>query len=401
LAVASAFIDPFMPMGSQMEEEAMSCPTNTCLTTQAQDCQSTSSDSKTCIYGEFKNTSFVGSTVSCNCRTVAQWPALGTTCSAGSTQTNQCGPYATCAVMTGGGAADWKCYGKKMIGDSCTVGGYECAAPRVCTSGVCSATLAAGATCYNATTTKSLGVCPLTQYCPTVYTADQVCTAYLAAGVSCSSGGKCVPYTICGLTSVATAPTCDRWVFGTIAAGTDYNLALEELSCTSFTANYTSKKCVDYDTELAKWNTAFPSPSTMSTCTVDEDCNLVGVYLASCVCTNKATGATPYCLLSQKGSISNANRVAVLKQDGIMETGYNAGCENPTPNGAEFVNNAAYCSSKWSSTFLASVCPTVSFGSNFFSCYDTTLGLCNGASALQSSVVMTMIVALVAFFTTQ
>lgn len=383
----------------------MTCRTNTCVATQAQDCVSTSTDTKTCISGEYKNVSFSGSTQVCNCRTISQWPALGTTCSMSGAQVDQCGPMASCAVMTGGLAADYKCYGKKMIGDSCTTGGYECAAPRVCTAGVCSATLAAGATCYNATSLKSLGVCPLTQYCPQVYTADQVCTAYLAAGAACSTG-RCVPFTVCGFTSTTASPTCDRFPYGTIATGSDFNTKYPSLlpdpaaSCVSYTANYTSGKCVDYDTELAKWNAAFPSPSTIA-CDTDDNCNLPGVYLASCVCTNKATGATPYCLLGQKGSISYASDLAMTKSGGIAETAYNAGCENGSPASAATVTDSTYCASKWSSTFLAAVCPTVSFGANFFSCYDMTLGLCNGASVLQSSVVMTMIVALVAFFTTQ
>jgi len=404
LAVASAAftfdVEFKRPFGSTMEEEAMSCPTSTCLTSQA-DCTATSGNVNTCIQTEFKNTSTVGSTTSCNCRSVGQWPSIGTTCSSGSTQTNQCGPYATCAVTTGGGAADWKCYGKKMIGDSCAVGSYECAAPRACSSaGVCVATLTAGAVCYNATTYKSLGMCPMTQYCPTGFTANQVCTDLLAAGAACSTG-KCVPYTVCGLTSSASAPTCDRWVFGTLAAGVAYQANLQELSCASYLANYTSGNCVDYDAELAKWNTAFPSPSTIA-CSTSADCNLNGVDLASCVCTAKATGSTPYCLLGAKPSIQYASTIAIYKQSGIAETGYGAGCENPTPSGPEFVNNAAYCSSKWSSTLLAAACPSITASAaSAYTCFDTSLGLCNGASALQSSVVMTMIVALVAFFTTQ
>jgi hypothetical protein len=238
----------------------------------------------------------------------------------------------------------------------------------------------------------------MTQYCPAVYTANQVCTDFLAAGAACSTG-KCPPYTVCGLLSSATAPTCDRYVFGTLAAGVDTN-NLGALSCASYLANTTSGKCVDYDAELAKWNTAFPSPSTVA-CTYSTDCNNVGVALARCVCTAKATGSTPYCLLGLKPSITAAQAIAIYKQDGILETAYKAGCESATPQGAEFVNNAAYCSSKWASTFLAAVCPTISASSSSFSCYDESLGLCNGASALQSSVVMTMIVALVAFFTTQ
>jgi hypothetical protein len=305
-------------------------------------------------------------------------------------------------VATGGKTADYKCYGQKQIGDSCTNGGYECQAPRVCVSGVCQANLAAGATCYNATTFTSLGMCPMNQYCPTGATGDQVCTALVTAGNTCSATMKCVPFTVCGLLTPA-APKCDRVVFGAIAAGTQ-STYLGAPSCASYLVNTSTTfpyTCVDYDTELAKWNAAFPSPSTIA-CTTSSDCNLPGVTLARCVCTAKATGSTPYCLLSPKPSITAAAQVAILKQGGIQETAYEASCENATPNGAEFVNNAAYCSSKWSSTFLAAICPSFSASSSAgFSCYDETLGLCNGASALQSSVVMTMIVALVAFFTTQ
>jgi len=375
----------------------MTCPTNTCVASQG-DCLTTATDYKYCPQNEYTNSSYAGTSV-CNCRTIAQWPVVGTTCSSGSSQTNQCGPRATCAVATGGLAADYKCYGKKMIGDSCTVGGYECQAPRVCVSGTCQADLAAGATCYNATSTKSLGMCPMNQYCPRVYTSNQVCTALATAGSDCSTGQECVPFTICGLYS-SSAPKCDRVLYGAVATGDSVN-ALGAAGCASYTVNATSGKCVDYDTELAKWNAAFPSPSTIQ-CTTALDCNNVGVYLASCACTAKATGATPYCLLGQKGSVAFASNVAIYKQGGIVETAYEATCENATPDGPEFVNNAAYCSSKWSSTLLAAVCPSLTFGSSSsYSCYDTTLGLCNGASALQSSVVMTMIVALVAFFTTQ
>lgn len=377
----------------------MSCPTNTCVVSGG-DCLTTATDYKYCPQNEFENTTNVGGG-SCNCRTVSQFLAIGVSCTAGAV-TNQCGPYATCTVMPGGTTADYKCYGKKMIGDTCTVGSSECAVPRVCSSGgLCTATLAAGATCYNATTFKSLGLCPLDQYCPTIYTTNQVCTAFLAVSASCSTAGtKCPPYTVCGLTSSATNPTCDRYVFGTLAAGVDLN-NLGALGCASYLANTTSGKCVDYDAELAKWNTMFPSPSTVA-CTTSNDCNLPGVGLARCVCTAKATGSTPYCLLSLKPSISSASAVALYKQDGIIETAFKAGCENAQPSGAEFVNDAKYCSSKWASTFLAAVCPSISASSSSsFSCYDESLGLCNGASALQSSVVMTMIVALVAFFTTQ
>jgi hypothetical protein len=404
LAVASAaftFQDAiaFNPMVARMEEEAMTCPTNTCVGSGA-DCLSTSTDEKYCPQNEFYNITQVGSG-SCNCRTVSQFLAVGASCTMGAV-TNQCGPYATCAVATGGGSADWKCYGNKMIGDTCTIGSYECAAPRVCSSaGLCTATLATGATCYNATTYKSLGLCPLSQYCPTGFSADQVCTSYLAAGAACSTG-KCIPYTICGLTSSSTAPTCDRWVFGTLAVGVDYQTNIGAASCASYLANTTSGKCVDYDTELAKWNAAFPTPSTMTSCSDYRDCNLPGVRMASCACTNKATGSTPFCLLNQKPAVDAAGQVILLKQGGIYETAFTAGCENWRPAATEFITNSNYCFSKWSSTFLAAVCPGVSYSQTYsFSCYDDTLGLCNGASALQSSVVMTMIVALVAFFTTQ
>jgi len=378
----------------------MTCPTNTCVVSGG-DCYSTSTDYKYCPQNEFENSTSIGSGT-CNCRTVAQFLAIGVSCTAGAI-TNQCGPYATCSVMPGGTTADYKCYGKKWIGDSCSVGSTECAVPRVCSStGVCSATLAAGATCYNATTYKTLGLCPLSQYCPTVYTANQVCTDFLAVSASCSTAGtKCPPYTVCGLTSSSSSPTCDRYVFGTLAVGVDMSTnLLGALSCASYLANTTAGKCVDYDAELTKWNAAFPSPSTIA-CSTSADCNLVGVGLAACVCTQKATGNTPYCMLGLKPSVSAAQAVAIYKQDGITETAFKAGCERATPLGAEFVNDSKYCSSKWASTFLAAVCPTISASTSSFSCYDESLGLCNGASALQSSVVMTMIVALVAFFTTQ
>jgi hypothetical protein len=400
LAVASAAftLDSFNPLVAPIEEEAMTCPTNTCVVSGG-DCLSTSTDYKYCPQNEFENTTNIGSG-SCNCRTAAQFLAVGASCTAGAV-TNQCGPYATCSVMPGGTTADYKCYGRKMIGDTCTIGSSECAVPRVCSSGgLCTATLAAAATCYNATTYKSLGLCPLNQYCPAIYTANQVCTDLIAAGASCSTAGaKCVPYTVCGLSSSASSPTCDRYVFGTLAAGVDVN-NLGALGCASYLANTTSGKCVDYDAEVAKWNAAFPSPSTIA-CTYSTDCNLPGVTLAQCTCTAKATGNTPYCLRRLAPSVSAAQAIAIYKQGGIIETGFAAGCESSTPQGAEFVNNAAYCASKWASTFLAAVCPTISSSSASFSCYDESLGLCNGASALQSSVVMTMIVALVAFFTTQ
>jgi len=399
LAVASAFtFESFNPLVAPMEEEAMSCPTNTCVLSQG-DCTTTATDYRYCPQNEFENTTTVGGG-SCNCRTVSQFLAIGASCTAGAV-TNQCGPYATCSVMPGGTTADYKCYGRKMIGDTCTIGSSECAVPRLCSSGgLCVATLATGATCYNATTYKSLGMCGLSQFCPAIYTANQVCTDFLAPAASCSTAGtKCPPYTVCGLLSSASSPTCDRYVFGTLAAGVAVN-NLGYLSCASYLANTTSGLCVDYATELAKWNTAFPSPSTIA-CSTSADCNLPGVGLAACACTAKATGSTPYCLLGLKPSVSAAQAVAVYAQNGILETAFKAGCESATPQGAEFVNNAAYCSSKWSSTFLAAVCPTISASSSSFSCYDESLGLCNGASALQSSVVMTMIVALVAFFTTQ
>jgi hypothetical protein len=312
--------------------------------------------------------------------------------------TDQCGPYATCSVAIGGKAADYKCYGRKQVGDTCAAT-TDCAVPRVCTGGVCAANLGAGATCYNATTYTQLGMCPITQYCPAVYTADQVCTNKVAVGASCTSDDVCPPYTKCGLYTPADKK-CDRRVFATVANGADMS-NLGPAGCVSYTANYTSGKCVDYDAELAKWNAAFPAPGDVR-CTTLLDCNLVGVYLATCACQAKATGSLPYCLLSPKGSVVYAPQIAQQKQDGIIETAYAAGCENSSPNGAEFVNNAAYCSSKWASTFLAAICPSFTAqASAAFSCYDETLGLCNGASALQSSVVMTMIVALVAFFTTQ
>jgi hypothetical protein len=400
LAVASAaftFEAAFKPMVASMEEEAMTCPTNTCVASQG-DCVSTSTDYRYCPQNEFQNETATG-TGTCNCRTVSQFLAIGAQCYPG-TVTNQCGPYAQCMVAPGGSTADYKCYGQKMIGDTCTIGSYECAAPRLCSSaGVCVANLGSGATCYNATTYTSLGVCPLTQYCPTVFTADQVCTNKVAVGASCTSDAVCPPYTKCGLYTPADKK-CDRRVYGTLANGIDMS-NLGPASCNSYTANYTSGKCVDYDAELAKWNAAFPSPSTIA-CNTALDCNLVGVYLATCACTAKATGSASYCLLAPRGSISQAPQIAQYKQDGIIETAYNAGCENPTANGAEFVNNAAYCSNKWASTFLAAICPAFTAQASVqFSCYDETLGLCNGASALQSSVVMTMIVALVAFFTTQ
>jgi len=375
----------------------MTCPTNTCVASQG-DCLTTATDYKYCPQNEYTNSSYAGTSV-CNCRTIAQWPVVGTTCSSGSSQTNQCGPRATCAVATGGLAADYKCYGKKMIGDSCTVGGYECAAPRVCVSGVCQANLAAGATCWNATSVKSLGMCPMTQYCPAVYTSNQVCTALATAGSTCDSVIKCVPFTECGLYS-SSSPKCDRPLFGAVADGGDMP-NLGPAGCVSYLINSTSLKCVNYDTELAKWNAAFPTPAAIA-CTTSADCNLPGVTLARCACTAKATGSTPYCLLGVKPSIASAADVAVAKQGGIIETAYENTCENPTPNGFEFVNDATYCSNKWSSALLAAACPSfLASASAGFSCYDGTLGLCNGASALQSSVVMTMIVALVAFFTTQ
>jgi len=395
LAVASA---AFFEMNNQFDEEAMSCPTNTCVASQG-DCLSTATDSRSCgLVTEYMNTTGNGAT-SCNCRTISQWPALGTTCTKTSVLDSQCGPYQQCAVMAGGKDADYKCYGVKMIGDTCTAGSLECLAPRVCVSGVCAANLAAGATCLNATTYSLLGICPLTQYCPSVYTANQVCTDKVAVGTTCTSDVMCPPYTKCGLLTPA-AKTCDRYTYGTVATGSAPT-NVGQASCVSYLANLTSNLCVDYDAELAKWNTAFPSPSTVA-CTTILDCNNNGVYLANCQCTAKATGSTSYCQLLPKPSISAAQTVAARKQGGIIETAYGAGCENSSPIGPEFVTNSAYCASKWSSTFLAAICPSITAQAAVsFSCYDATYGLCNGASALQSSVVMTMIVALVAFFTTQ
>jgi hypothetical protein len=401
LAVASAaftFQDA-MNGDASMQVEAMTCPTITCLGSQGQDCASTSTDVRVCMLNEYENTTSTGS---CNCRSISQFIPVGTQCYPGATTQDQCGPYAVCTVAAGGAIADFKCYGLKMVGDSCTTGSYECLAPRTCVAGVCAANLAAGATCFNATTPSVLlGVCPMNQYCPQVYTSNQVCTPLATAGSACSSVIKCVPFTQCGLLTPAD-PKCDRKVYGAIAAGTQ-STYLGAASCASYLVNTSTTfpyTCVDYDTELAKWNAAFPTPALIS-CSDYRDCNLAGVRLAECVCTNKATGATPYCLLSQKPSIAQAGNVANWKQGGIFETAYEATCENPRPFGAQFVKDAAYCSSKWSSQLLAAICPTISYGSNFYSCYDDSLGLCNGASALQSSVVMTMIVALVAFFTTQ
>jgi hypothetical protein len=401
LAVASAAftLDAFKPM-EKMQEEAMTCPTNTCVVSGG-DCVSTTTDYKYCPQYETYNETTVSGVSTCNCAAISKYLAIGVQCYP-TAVFDQCGPYATCSVAAGGSSADYKCYGKKMIGDTCTVGSYECALPRVCSSsGKCVANLAAGALCYNATTFLSLGRCPVSQFCPTGVTGDQICTDFLAVGAACSTAGtKCPPYTQCGLMSSSSAPTCDRPVFATLAAGVDANVNLGAYSCASYLMNATSGKCVDYATELAKWNAAFPSPSTMTTCTYSTDCNLPGVTLASCLCTAKATGSTPYCLLRPEPSVLLAGQVGLYKTDGVIETGFKAGCENPVTSFESA--SSAYCASNWQSAFLAAVCPAVSASAGAgFSCFDESYGLCNGASALQSSVVMTMIVALVAFFTTQ
>jgi hypothetical protein len=318
----------------------------------------------------------------------------------------QCGPLAACAAPTG--STDYKCYGRRMIGDVCTATGMECLPPRVCVNNKCAANLGASDTCYNATTFKQLGMCPLTHYCPSVFTSSQTCTAKGVVGDSCAMQGVqptatlkvCAPYLLCGISS-QTDPKCERPVAMTVATGSDMPSFLGAEGCVSGLGNYTSGKCVDYDAELAKWNTAFPSPSTIS-CTTALDCNLNGVYLAACVCTAKATGSTPYCALTGKPSVMYAPDVAFYSTSGIYETAYNAGCEDATPNTPQQVSDSNYCSSAWSSKFLAAVCPVLNAQSaTSYQCYDMTYGVCNGASALQSSVVMTMIVALVAFFTTQ
>jgi hypothetical protein len=165
-------------------------------------------------------------------------------------------------------------------------------------------------------------------------------------------------------------------------------------------ANITSNLCVNYDAEVTKWKAAFPTPDTIR-CTNALDCNSVGVYIAGCVCGSAQTGALPYCKLGLAPNAGNAITIANMKQNGIYEMAGST-CENVGPLAVETINNGDYCFSTYKSTWLAAACPVyTNLFSTGYQCYDQTQGICNAASAIKSSVVVTMIVAIVAFFTTQ
>jgi hypothetical protein len=172
------------------------------------------------------------------------------------------------------------------------------------------------------------------------------------------------------------------------------------MSCVSGLANFTSNLCVNYDAEVTKWKAAFPTPDTIR-CTTALDCNSVGVYIAGCVCGSAQTGALPYCKLGLAPNAGNALQIAEMKQNGLYEMAGST-CENVEPADVTTISNSDYCFINYKSTWLAAACPIyTSFFANSYQCYDQTQGICNGASAIKSSVVVTMIVAIVAFFTTQ
>jgi hypothetical protein len=341
------------------------CADTVCVPSQGE-CFAIGSTAKfQCISTETQNDTLTG----CTCRRPDQWFALGAKCDPDA-RYNQCGALQSQMENPICGAAansnEWRCYGTKTIGDSCS-SAYECMPPRICgSSGKCDANLAVGATCSNSSGT--LGICPLNQWCRPAADYDtsfmSTCTDHTALGAACdlNFNNECVYGTHCGLYS-ASSPTCDAVKVGSVASGTNaglmeyHILGLGPVMCASGLMNTTSKICLDYDASLAQWHSTFDS-LTSSSCFVDEDCNLPGVsQLGICECGVALTGNTAHCVVNP---LTPAMKLEAFRiqdaADGVHANGVKAGCESPIPNTEAAFSDATYCAHNYVNSIKTTLC---------------------------------------------
>jgi hypothetical protein len=325
------------------------CPSYVCVPSQG-DCYS-SDDSYVylCPEGEYYNeTSY-----SCNCRRQDQYFKYGDVCDP-DYEYNQCGPKAKCLSKDYG--QTYYCVAERRIGDYCNTD-YDCDGWRVCIDGKCAANLPPDAQCWNSTF-FSTGICPLYQYCPeppeTGPSEDYYnCTSYPKLDQPCDYNYGCVPPWICGASGSYEEPTCGRVDLAYIPAGQPASNYTYELSCTSLLANYSSGHCVSYEEEKAKWESYYPANTS---CVTDADCNLYGVNIATCHCTQYPENNYAYCVLDVDPYTYKPLYDLYLNTSGPLALGYKAGCESPLPYGETADFNPNYCYSNYSTQFLYAYC---------------------------------------------
>jgi hypothetical protein len=341
------------PIAPPVTDYNYTCPSYVCVPSQGDCYGPDDSYVYLCSEDEYYNITTYETSYTCNCRRQDQYYKYGDECDPNYAY-NQCGPKALCKSKDYG--KTYYCVAERHIGDYCDTD-YDCDGWRICIDGKCAANLPPDAECWNSTV-FSTGICPLYQYCPKPpdfgpSEDSYSCTSYPKLDQPCDYEYGCVPPWICGASGSYEVPTCGRVVLAYIPAGEPASNYTYELSCTSLLVNYSSGYCVDYQDEKTKWESYYP---TNTSCYTDADCNLYGVNIATCHCTQYAENNYAYCVIDVDPYTYKPLYDLYLNTSGPLAVGYKAGCESPLPYGetADFDSN--YCYSNYSTQFLYAYC---------------------------------------------